>query len=123
MPQARSYESDIRAAADEVMGECPHALPPVSELMSKFSDIDQHRDQLLKMMHASSRYMQNMITPLQHRLLLEFTAVQAAKSGIEHEEILDEICVRYMLMDAQELKIRDFWEALNFSWHYAEGKL
>lgn len=123
MPQARSYEHDIRAAADEVMSECPHALPPVSELMSKFTAIDQHRDQLLRMMQASSRYMENMITPLQHRLLLEFTAVQAAKAGIEQEELLDEVCVRYNLMDAQELTIRDFWEALNFSWHYAEGKL
>ena len=122
MAKAQSIETDIRYAAYEVAVECPHALPPVSELMCKLSDADQYRDQLLKMAHASNRYMQNMITPAHHQLLIEFTSMQAAKAGIEHEVLLDEICLRYALMDAQELKIRDFWEALNFSWQYAEEK-
>ena len=123
MSRVQSLENDIRIAAHEIVQECPHALPPITDLMSKLSDADQHREQLLKMVHASNRYMQNMITPQQHQLLIEFTAVQAEKANISQEDLLDEICMRYTLLDVQMLKSKDFWEALNFSWHYAEGRL
>ena len=119
----RKLEDDIQQAAYEIMDDCPHALPPVNELLRKLSDADNHRNNLMQMVHASNRYMNNFITPLQQTLIEEFAAMQAAKIDMSASDMLDEVCHRYVIGDVQLLKIRDFWEAMNFISTYARESL
>ena len=103
---------DLTAVARQVMSDS--GMPNLPDLVEEFSHVEKRRDGLIRQIHATTRLMEMPINEMQYQLLMDYVLLEAAKKNMDSDFLFMEMCVKYNIDAPQDLKIRDFWEALGY---------
>lgn len=105
-------KEQMKSAVIEVVRQ--QAILSPADLVVQLSEIERKRQQLMKMLDWCRDAIENPIDDEQYQMLMDFMYLQAAKKGIDSDQMLIEVQFKYVIEDLRDLPTRNLWDALTF---------
>jgi hypothetical protein len=99
-------------AAGQVIAQTP--VPTLTELALQLAMIESRRNSLMAMLDYRAKEISKPVEEDQYQMLIEFAALQAAKRGMESDDLFMELQYRFGLADMRQLPAEKIWEAMTF---------
>ena len=107
-----TLKEEMLGAASHVIAQNP--IPTLTELALQLAMIESRRNSLLAMLDYRAKEISRSIEEDQYQMLIEFTSMQAAKRGMESDDLFMELQYRFGLSDMRQLPAEKIWEAMTF---------
>jgi hypothetical protein len=107
-----TLKEEMLDVAGQVMDQ--NQIPTLTELALQLSMIENRRNSIMTMLDYRAREISRPIEEDQYQMLIEFTAMQAAKRGMDSDDLMLELQYRFGLANMRQLPAEKIWEAMTF---------